>query len=77
MEPSQPELGVTFILLALGFGLLLNLPAYWVFRKAGWSGWWFLLLVVPLAGLILLYIFAFKKWPIEQTGADATRSPGH
>ena len=52
--------------------ILFNLPAYWVFRKAGWSGWWFLLLSIPLFGVIVLYIFAFRRWPIERQG-DASQ----
>ncbi len=55
---------------------LLNLPAYWVFRKGGWSGWWFLMLPIPLAGLILLYVFAFKKWPAEKGQDDIRGTAG-
>lgn len=52
--------------------LLLNLPAYWVLRKAGWNGWFFLLFGLPLINLIFLYVFAFAKWPVEEA-ADVSR----
>ena len=64
---------IAFIVL---FGL--NLPAYWVFRKAGWSGWWFLLLPIPLIGLVLLYVFAFRQWPMDlEKQVIARIKPGH
>jgi hypothetical protein len=50
-----------------------NIPAYWVFRKAGWNGWLFLLFGLPLVNLILLYVFAFARWPNEALKADAQR----
>lgn len=51
----------------------LNIPAYWVFRKAGWNGWLFLLCGLPVVNLILLYVFAFARWPNEALKADAQR----
>ncbi len=57
------------IVLVILFGI--NVPAFWVFRKAGWSGWWFLLLPVPLVGLVVLYVFAFRQWPAERGQQNA------
>ena len=54
--------------LAVMYGLanlLLFLPAYWCFKRAGWSGWWFLPLSLPGIGLIVLWAFAFGRWPAE------------
>jgi hypothetical protein len=31
--------------------------------KAGFSPWWALLGVAPLVNLILLWVFAFARWP--------------
>lgn len=70
MNPMESEASLLTVLIVLAFGLLINLPAYWVFRKAGWSGWWFALLAVPLAGVILLYVFAFKEWPVEKAAKN-------
>ncbi len=44
-----------------------NIPAYWVLKKTGKSGWLFLLFGLPLIGFIYLWVFAFGKWPIEAT----------
>jgi hypothetical protein len=52
-----------FILIMVAFVLFV-----WgtIFKKAGYSFWFALLMLVPLANLIWILIFAFSKWPIEQ-----------
>ncbi|WP_028050832.1 hypothetical protein [Cellulomonas sp. URHD0024] len=34
-------------------------------RKAGYSGWYAALCVVPLLGFVVMLIFVFKEWPIQ------------
>ncbi len=36
-----------------------------IFRKAGYSGWLGLLMLVPLVNLVLLVWFATTTWPLE------------
>jgi hypothetical protein len=39
---------------------------YWViFRKAGFSPWLSLLILIPLVNLVVLYIVAFSRWKNE------------
>jgi len=38
-----------------------------VFKKAGFSRWWSLLLIVPLINLIMVWVFAFMAWPAEKS----------
>lgn len=38
-------------------------PFWKINQKAGYSGYWALLLLVPLANLIYLYYLAFSTWP--------------
>ena len=38
-------------------------PAIKIVRKAGYSGWWCILLLFPIVNLIMLWIFAFARWP--------------
>lgn len=47
----------------------------WGIRKAGWSGWWCLLFAVPLANLILLWVFAFGNWPNEPSALEGGSQP--
>ncbi len=36
-----------------------------VARKAGYSRWWALLLAIPIINIVLIWAFAFIKWPAE------------
>ena len=36
-----------------------------IVQKAGYSGWNILWMFVPVANLVMLFVFAFAKWPIE------------
>jgi hypothetical protein len=47
----------------LVLGLVLIIPFWQLFSKAGYSGWWSLLMVIPLVNLIALYVLAFSDWP--------------
>ena len=54
-----------------GFGIIpiliilaLAVIPYWkIWSRTGHSGAWALLMLVPLANLISLWVLAFKKWP--------------
>lgn len=37
-----------------------------VAKKAGFSRWWSLLMIVPLINLIMVWVFAFMEWPAEK-----------
>ena len=39
-------------------------PTWFICKKAGFSPWLSFLNVVPLGGLILLYILAFAEWKV-------------
>jgi hypothetical protein len=49
-------------------GLAIVLPLYLVplariFSRAGWNGWMALLFPIPIVGMMLLWVFAFRPWP--------------
>jgi hypothetical protein len=48
--------------MAIGFVILI-----WgtIFRKAGYSRWLCLLMLIPLLNVILLIWFVVSKWPLE------------
>jgi hypothetical protein len=37
-----------------------------IFKKAGYSFWMSILMIIPIVQLIWLLVFAFSKWPIQQ-----------
>ena len=43
--------------------VLVIVPLWRICTRAGFSGWWSLLVVVPLLNLIMLWVFAYAKWP--------------
>ena len=52
--------GVAIVIFAL---VVVYLPVWKIIRKAGYSGWWVLIWIVPLVNLIMLWVFAFSDWP--------------
>ena len=36
-----------------------------IVKKAGFSGWWALIIFVPIVNLVMIWIFAFISWPAE------------
>ena len=47
-----------------GFTALAVAAAVSIVRKAGYSGWWVLGGLVPMANVVLLFAFAFADWPV-------------
>ena len=70
---QQAVLGVMAImpvLLLIGLAVVM-VPIWFICKKAGFSPWLSLLIVVPFGGLVLLYILAFSQWhvvPVAQVG---------
>jgi uncharacterized membrane protein YhaH (DUF805 family) len=56
----------------LGFVYVITgIPVARIMRRTGYSGWWSLLVLIPLVNLIGLWVFAFARWPGRNT--EATR----
>ena len=34
-----------------------------ILRKAGYSGWWSLLTLIPIVNVLMIWLFAFSDWP--------------
>jgi uncharacterized membrane protein YhaH (DUF805 family) len=62
------------LMLATSFvGVLVLLPWYRIVTKAGFSGWWCLVFVVPLVNVVALYYIAFAEWPALRGGPGTPR----
>ena len=62
------DISIWSLVLILVIALLLLLPAFvcWpIAKRAGYSKWWPLLMCLPMLNVILVWFFAFSKWPIE------------
>ncbi|MGD0312639.1 MAG: DUF2510 domain-containing protein [Acidimicrobiales bacterium] len=42
------------------------LAAVKVVTKAGYSGWWVLITLIPLVGTVFIFVFAFSTWPVTK-----------
>jgi len=68
-QQSQMMAGLSsFIMIMLVISLVslvISVVVWWtIFSKAGYSGALSLLFLIPIAGLVMLLVFAFGKWPI-------------
>lgn len=50
--------------------LIIGVPLIRVLTKAGYSGWWVILAIIPLVNLISLWVFAFSRWPALRRSGD-------
>lgn len=54
---------------------LLVVPVWRIFQRAGFSGAWALLMLVPMVGFLALWVLAFVKWPNDPEGRTRTNKP--
>ena len=54
------SVGIIPLLIILALAVI---PFWKIWARTGHSGAWSLLMLVPLANLISLWVLAFKKWP--------------
>jgi hypothetical protein len=44
--------------------VIVIVPYWFIWKKAGFSPWFSLLMFVPLLNLIMLYVLAFSEWKV-------------
>lgn len=64
MEWFSPGMIMIYVVL---FGVLATVLVAWadIFLKVGYSRWYCFLMVIPVVNIIWLFIFAWRKWPIQ------------
>ena len=55
---------IPMIFFALLFTVIAVIPYWFIFKKAGFSPFLSILMFVPLANLIILYVVAFSEWRV-------------
>lgn len=60
------------VLIALAIYLI---PTIRIFKRVGWSPWLVLVLLIPLAPVVMLWVFAFARWPAVDGPAPKPISP--
>ncbi len=51
------------------------IPFWFIFKKAGFSPWLCLLLVLPLVNIVMLYVLAFTDWKVVPVAQPPTYIP--
>ena len=54
------------IMIVLITPLVIVVPFWKIFSKAGFPAWLSILMLVPLANLLLLFFLAFAEWPVHR-----------
>src|SRR5262249_25121331 len=62
MEPSLTAQAAAQLLPTIGIIFLLWMIAR-ILHKAGYSGWWTLLMLIPIVNVVMIWVFAFSDWP--------------
>lgn len=68
--PTKQEFLIGGIVAIGAFFFLVVIPFWAIFTKAGWAGGWALLMLVPLVSVLVLWVFAFRRWPIQHRLTD-------
>jgi len=63
------SIGLPELLVVLFVATLLVWPAARICRKAGYSAWLGVAIIVPLANILLLWFLALSEWPSRKADA--------
>jgi uncharacterized membrane protein YhaH (DUF805 family) len=56
-------IGALPLVIVIAFVVAMFWLAVRILHKAGYSGWWSLLGLVPIVNLVMIWVFAFADWP--------------
>ncbi len=65
---------MVFLVIELGIFVLSIVAGVNVIAKAGYSGWWILITLVPIVNFVMFLVFAFSRWPVQVRLEAAERS---
>lgn len=61
--------GLVFLLVYLAIAIAGIVACVKILNKAGYSGWWVLIGFVPIANIVMFFVFAFSEWPALRRNA--------
>jgi len=69
MDPNQLReiqgiLLLVMPIVAIVFAAIMIIPFWFIWKKAGFSPWFSLLMFLPIVNLIMLYVLAFSQWKV-------------
>ncbi len=63
------SMGIATLLIMLVSFIVLLVAWYKIFKKAGYPGWYTILMIIPIVNLIIFLVFAFSQWPVLKESA--------
>jgi hypothetical protein len=69
IDPEQAKhiammfLAILPVIILVGY-IIVIVPFWFICKKAGFSPWLSLINVIPLGGIILIYVLAFAEWKV-------------
>ncbi len=63
-QAMLPAFFAAFSLIGVICLIIILIPIWFICKKAGFSPWLSLLVIVPFGGLVLLYVLAFSEWKV-------------
>ena len=75
LELTKLNINHVFIAQSATLSVLLAILVCWpvarIAGRVGFSRWWALVALIPVVNLVLVYVFAFVKWPADQGAENA------
>jgi hypothetical protein len=59
----------------LVFAAILIIPYWFIWKKAGFSPWFSLLMFLPFVNIVMLYVLAFSEWKVMPIAQPAFGYP--
>lgn len=72
---SLASMGITSLIIMLVVAVVFLIAWYKIFKKAGYPGWYVILMIIPVVNLIIFLVFAFGQWPILKGSAPQPPAP--
>ena len=63
----EPSFSIWHLIVAAFWVAIFLVPGWRIVSKAGFHGAWSLLLLVPVLNVLLIWVFAFVRWPTRPT----------
>ena len=66
---SLASMGIASLAVMVISFVVFILAWYKIFKKAGYPGWYVILMILPFVNLVIFLIFAFGQWPVLKGSA--------
>ena len=54
------------LVVAVAVWLIVLIAYIRIIQKAGYSGWWILIGLVPVVNVVMFLVFAYARWPVQR-----------